>query len=148
MPKKFIPEKRNISGAFHFIGISCHCRDYLLCFYLHKYLDTELARQDDFKGHAFFYCKDENDFNRYFLLGNRGENAILIPEFRQMDFLLIIEGPFRKAQRDHFIKKIKEIPNVLLPFEIKVESIKNAEIILDEIELHINQILNTKPTHY
>jgi hypothetical protein len=136
MAKRFILENRKGTIPVTILGISCHCRDYQLSFYLQKKLELDLARQDDFNGHPFFYFRDDNDFNLYYLLGNRCEDSFLIPEFRQMDLLLFIEGPFKKAQKDQFIRTIKTIPQVLLALEILPDSIKNHEQLVHDIEIH------------
>jgi hypothetical protein len=136
MARKFFLDNRKGAISVTIIGISCHCRDYQLSFYLQRKLELDLARQEDYNGHPFFYCLDDNDFNIYYLIGNRQEDSVLVPEFRQLDFLLFIEGPFNKQQKDHYIRTIKAIPNVLLATEILPNSIKNPEVIVHDLEIH------------
>lgn len=95
-------------------------------------------KMDDFRGVSFFSCPDENGFYHYYLLGNRSEETVLIPEYRQMDFLFILEGPVRKPWKEMIVKGIKGIPNVILAFEIETENIRNLEPLLHELEMHIS----------
>ncbi len=148
MPRKFIPENRGHPVLITLFGISCHAPDYQLLFYLQKQLSLEFERSDNFRNHSFSIFRDDNEFNYYYLIGNRSEDAILVPEFRQVDFLLLVEGPCKKAQRDYFLKEIKTIPRVLMAFEIRTETIKNFELFLNDLEMHISAISNNTKVQY
>jgi hypothetical protein len=95
-------------------------------------------KKDDFRGFSFYSCPDENGFYHYYILGNRSEESILIPEFRQIDFLFIIEGPVRKPWKETILKGIRVIPNVIMAFEISSESIRNIDSLLNELEMHVS----------
>jgi hypothetical protein len=95
-------------------------------------------KKDDFRGFSFFSCPDENGFYHYYILGNRSEESVLIPEFRQIDFLFIMDGPVRKPWKETILKGIRVIPNVILAFEIASESIRNIEPLLNDLEMHIS----------
>ena len=140
MAKKILLETRSEPALYTLIGISCHFRDYHLIYLLNEKLDLEFTKEDDFQGYPFFFCRDENCFNAYYLLGNRGQESILLPEIKQIDYLLLIEGPFKKNQKDRLLKKIKSIDNILMSFEIKIETIKNVETVLNDLEIHFMNI--------
>lgn len=125
-------------SQYCFIGISAHCRDYTLGFHLHQKMGLIFQKKDDFRGFSFYSCPDENGFYHYYLLGNRSEESVLIPEFRQMDFLFIMDGPVRKTWKETIIKGIRGIPNVIMAFEIASDSIKNFEPLQHELEMHIS----------
>ena len=140
MAKKILLETRSEHALFTLTGISCHLRDYHLIFLLNEKLDLEFKKEEDFLGYPFFFCRDENCFNAYYLLGNRGQDSILLPEMKQIDYLLLIEGPFKKIQKERLIKKIQSIDNILMSFEIKLEIIKNIESVLNDLEIHFMNI--------
>ena len=95
---------------------------------------------DDFHGYSLYYCHDEDCFNTYYILGNRGEESALLPELKQTDFLLLVEGPFKKVQKERLLENIKGIQSVLTAFEIRFETIKNYETILNDLEIHFMNI--------
>lgn len=95
---------------------------------------------DDFHGHSFFYCRDDNDFNAYYFLGNRCQESVLLPELKQTDYLFFAEGPMKKTQKDNLLKVIRSAQGVLTAFEIRFETIKNYDVLLNDLELHFMKI--------
>jgi len=140
MAKKILLETRSESALYTLIGISCHLRDYQLTYLLNLKLDLSFTKEEDFRDYSFFFCRDENCFNAYYLLGNRGQESILLPEMKQTDYLLLIEGPFKKFQSDRLLKNIQGIDSVLTAFEVKIDVIKNFETMLNDLEIHFMNI--------
>ena len=140
MAKKILLEQRSAPILLSMFGISCHCRDYNLSFHLNNKLELGFTKMDDFRGYSFFFCRDENDFNVFYLLGNRGQDSVLVPELKQTDYLLLLEGPLKKAQTERLLETIRSIQSVLTAFEIRFETIKNYELILNDLELHTLKI--------
>ena len=148
MAKKILIETRSEPALFTFIGISCHLRDYNLIYLLNEKLVLEFTKEEDFQGCPFFFCRDDNFFNTYYLLGNRGQASMLMPDVKEADYLLLIEGPFRKTQCDHLMKTIRQIDKILMSFEIKIGNIKNTEILLNDLELHFMNIMKETKTKF
>jgi len=140
MAKRILIETRSEPALFTLFGISCHLKDYRLTFLLNKKLDLEFMKMEDFTSYSFYFCRDDDHFNAYFLLGNRGQDTILFPGLKQTDFILLVEGPFKKNQKDKLLENIRNIPNVLTAFEIRFETIKNHEAILTDLEIHLMNI--------
>lgn len=146
MTKKIHLETRQEPTLFTLIGISCHDKDYRLSFLLNQHLGLALVKMDDLpvsasSNHApdsfsLYFCEDEDHYNVYYLLINRGQDTFLFPTMKQTDFFLLIEGPFKKNQKDQILSRIKGVPNVLTGFEINFSSLKNFETLLTELELH------------
>ncbi len=136
MAKKILLEHRSLPILLTLFGISCHSRDYFLVYNLNKHLELSFAKMDDFHGHSFFYFRDDNDFNAYYLLGNRSQESVLLPELKQTDYLLLVEGPFKKLQKENLLKVIRNAQGVLTAFEIRFETIKNYDVMLNDLELH------------
>ncbi len=140
MAKKIFTDHRSEPVLLTLLGISCHSRDYYLTFYLNRKLSLGFTKMDDFRDYPFFFCKDDNDFNAYFLIGNRSPESVLIPELKQTDYLLLLEGPVKKAHKDFLLQMIRSIDSVLTAFEIRSESIKNFESVVNDLELHLMRI--------
>ncbi|HET6245461.1 MAG: IPExxxVDY family protein [Bacteroidetes bacterium] len=120
---------------FILIGISCHARDYKFCWMVNKSLDLNFARQDslslktknmtcEFAHYTFF---DEDKHLEYTLLSNKGANGFLLPEQKQADYLLKIEGGFSAFQATELINKIRNIEAVLTAFNIDIENLKSRQ---------------------
>lgn len=145
MAKKLLKAAEPDLTHFTLFGISCHLKDYRLSFLLNKHLHLEFSKLDDFRDFSFYSADDEDNFNRYFLLSNRNTETVLIPELKQTDFVMLVEGPYKKKQKDWLLENIKTIPNVLTSFEIRFETIKDHSNLLHDIELHfINITKNLK----
>lgn len=158
MPRKINLETRSEPALYTLFGISCHLKDYRLSFLLNQVLDLGFVKMEDFRlvvppgkeagGFSFYYGSDEDHFNYYYLLANRGELSVLLPELKQTDFLLLLEGPFKKAQKDHLLATLKSIPSVLTAFEIRFETIKNPETFLTDLEIHFMNITRDSKIKY
>jgi hypothetical protein len=148
MAKKIFLESRSEPALFTIFGISCHLKDFRLSFLLNKMLELEFTKMDDFKGYSFYFCRDEDHYNSFYLLGNRGPESILLPELKQTDFILLVEGPYKKVQKEQLLIKIREIQNVLTAFDVRFETIKNYETLLADLELHFMKILKEAKIKY
>lgn len=150
MSKKIFLDIRPEPAIFSLIGVSCHMKDYRISFLLNKYLGFDLLKMEDLKitfnnkqdpaEFSFYYYYDEDYFNTYYLMSNRSQEVVLAPEIKQVDFLLIVEGEFKKSQMDRLIKSIRNIPNVLAAYEVKFSEIKNFETLLNDMEMHLMKI--------
>jgi hypothetical protein len=148
MAKKVFLETRSEPILLTLVGISSHIKDFQLSYHLNHKLELEFAKKDDFKGCSFYLSNDEDHYNTYYLLGNRGQDAVLLPELKQTDFLLLVEGPFKKPQKEQLLEKIRSIKNVLTAFEVRFETIKNYELMLNDLELHHMNIVKDAKIKY
>jgi len=150
MAKKFHLETRSEPALFTLIGISCHIKDYRLSYLLNLQLELNFRKMEDLVSSAaaqrepepfsLYYCRDEDQFNAYYLLSNRGQESVLVNELKQTDFILLVEGPFKKSQLETLLSTVRLIPQVLTCFEIKFSTLKNFENILTDLELHYMNI--------
>ena len=150
MAKKIFLDVRAEPAYFTLIGISCHLKDYRLSHHLNKIPEFNFARDQDISilqpgkpepaSFSFFYYRDDDQGNAYSLISNRNENSALIPEMKQLDFILVVEGEFRKNRRDQLLKSIRSIQNVLTAYELNPKEIRNFENLLTDIEMHIMNI--------
>jgi hypothetical protein len=148
MAKKIILESRTEPSWFTLTGVSCHLKDYRLSFLLNQKLPAGFKKMDDFTGnYSLYFYLDEECRNSYYLISNRSEEKVLFPELKQTDFIMLVEGPFKKTRLDRLLKTIRTIPNVLTAFEIQVGSLKNFSGFLSDLELHLMKIKKESKTN-
>jgi len=111
-------------------------------------LKISLSNKKEPAEFSLYHYYDEDYFNNYYLIANRSQEFVLLPEIKQVDFLMIVEGEFKKAQKDRVIKCIRSIPNVLTAYEIKFAEIKNHETLLNDLEMHFMMIAKEKKIKY
>jgi hypothetical protein len=150
MAKKVYLGVRSEPAFFTLLGISCHLRDYRLSYLFNFHLGFTFVKNDDLRiisspaqGEAefsFYSYRDEERYNSYYLIANRSPSFTLVPEMKQFDFLLIVEGRFNKPEKDAMLRTIRKLPNILTVFETRMEEIRNIENLLTDVEMHITNI--------
>ena len=158
MAKKIYLDARSEPAFFTLLGISCHLRDYRLSYLFNHHLGFSFIKQDDLrivpfsnKEHAefsFYSFRNEERLTTFYLISNRSQSFFLVPEMKQFDFLLIVEGKYNKSEKDPLIKVIRSLPGVLTIFEIKFTEIKNYESLLSDIEMHVMNIQKVPKLKY
>lgn len=145
MAKKYLlsnePETLNF-----IIGIAGMLKDFRLTYHLNKSLYLNLVKKDDLfadirqngqnSAFPFFIYEEPHSFLTFNLIGNKSPEGYLLPEFKQADYLLLINGPFPKESMERFLKSIRSIPSVLTAYKIDINKYKKLESFLTEIELH------------
>src|ERR1035437_3810074 len=122
---------------FFLFGISCPEKSYRLCFALNNKLKAAFSKSKDMevqeknqgvqlKFPVFAFRNDEM-FTDYRVIVNKTENKFLVPEFKQADYLLMVQGSMPYSDKNLILKKIKEIPYVQTAFEIEPKKIKSKE---------------------
>lgn len=145
--KKLTLEYNNIE-AWHAIGISCQLADFKLIFQINKKLKIRFSRVEDF---AVKIDKINGRFSLYtyfdtinqveiLLLSNRNESKILLSDYKQLDYFLIIRDESGDLVLDEYKVKIKEINEVLFTQIIEIESVKNYSLFAEALEMHLDSI--------
>ena len=126
---------------FILIGISCHSRDYKLCWAINKQqgfnfikeAEIELSTKKNQTATSFsrFSFVDEDKRLNYILISNKGTNDYLIPEQKkQADYLIKIEGSMTEMELHEFINELKQIDIIQLAFKIDIEELKSKQNLL------------------
>lgn len=123
---------------FSLIGISCHTKDYRLCWELNKTLQTDLVRTADYEiskkneniSFSFYEFIDEANYLEYFLISNRAKNGFLIPEQKTVDFFFMIRGNISESLTKEVIGKINSLSLVLTSFNIDPNQLKSKQNLL------------------
>jgi len=116
-----------------FLGISSHENDYRLSWALNEYLGFHLAKSEN---HQLFNPKinEEQSFTvyaciedptiSYRLISNRCDNGFLLEEFRNIDFILVIQSTDASFSFEALMARIKTIPFVAAVFPINLPPAK------------------------
>ncbi|NNC94781.1 MAG: IPExxxVDY family protein [Chitinophagales bacterium] len=125
---------------FILIGIASHEKDYKICWLLNNSLKLDFTKSDDLEfddkkeGKKNLFCKFsfEDEFNRiqYFLLGNKNNANILLPQWKEMDYLLKIAGNIQDIDQDEIVKKLNSINTVQLAVSIDLKSLKTKDYLI------------------
>jgi hypothetical protein len=94
-------------------------------------LNTEIDKQLRKKNRQYFfsvYQHEENGFLKFYLFHNHCDGEYLLPEFKHMDFLLLLKGDYVDDTKcSSIISSLKTIPSVQMVAELTNEKIKNKE---------------------
>ena len=129
---------------FFLFGISCPEKSYRLCFALNNKLNVTFSKSKDMEVPAYgtgrqeknqeahskfsvFTFRDEEMFTDYRIIVNKADNRVLIPEFKQADYLLMVQGGMPFAEKNNILKKVKEVTFVQTAFDIDPKKIKSKE---------------------
>lgn len=146
MPKKLFLDVRTESVLYTLIGLSTQLRDYRLTFFLNKIPGFQFSRMDELAVSAtgteepalypVYSAVGEEGFNTFTLISNRSGENFLLPSLRQSDYLLIIEGPFKKQMKDDLLKSMRSIPGMLLAAEINLSAVKSFGTLMADLEMN------------
>ena len=122
---------------FVLIGISSHEKDYRICWALNNKLGLNLVKtepleikdkkQDDLSHFSLFCFEQPDDFMEYFIIANRSEKGLLIPEQKQIDYFFIVRGEIEDDKVMEMIKRIKDSNLVQTAFRVDVNSLKSKQ---------------------
>ena len=122
---------------FTLFGISCHEKDYRICWALNNKLRLEFKKVQDIESkekkkkentkYPLFEFIDEEAHREYFIIGNRSDSALLIPEQKHADYFLMVRGNFNDAEKEILLKNIKSIQIILTAFEIQPNELKSKQ---------------------
>ncbi|MBN1340913.1 MAG: IPExxxVDY family protein [Bacteroidales bacterium] len=132
------------------IGISFHKNDYLLAFGIKSALDMDLRRIPDLPVPLpnsgsnnmvpLFYYDNRDKMSTYFLISNLGSEGRLFPALRNIDYFFLINGSGDVNEMSAIIGEIKRIKYVLTAFPLDVNTIKQADLLMSYLELHLIDI--------
>ncbi|HAW51205.1 MAG TPA: IPExxxVDY family protein [Flavobacteriales bacterium] len=117
---------------FSLLGISCHAKDYRLCWEINKALNVDLEKQHyifsekqsdkAFSNAAYF---DEENHIDYVLISNKNEGGVLIPEHSQLDYFIKIQGPQHEFIAEDSRSALLNIDFVLAVVELNPSELKS-----------------------
>ena len=138
----------NLKQEYSLIGISCHLKDYGLMYRINKKLNFDFKKYDNLviypvkgiKENSFSFYSYSDEYLEYNIIANRNPDGVLIPEQKQLDYIFILKGQIDAKQKKSIIGSIVKIPGVLTSYEININTVKNLDVILSDLELHLLKI--------
>jgi hypothetical protein len=135
--KKF--HKLNVSASpeFYIIGISSHENDYRLSWAINNQLGFKFSRTDNLELYSdkilenqifsVYSCSEDEYEIKYYLISNTSQNGFLLPEYRNVDFLLLVQGEVSENELKKILSQLKKIEIINLAFPISNLSAKSME---------------------
>lgn len=132
--KKF---ELDIAYVFDFLlfGIVSQEKAYRLAWYINKTFPYDFVREDDYEielsGRAcsfqkFVFTHEENH-TTYYLLANKDEGAVLMPELRNFDFLLTVNGALEFFDEERLKQDFTRMQGVQLIYNIETDSLRSKQ---------------------
>ena len=112
------------------LGINSHAKEYKLCWSVNKTLQLDLEKTDTNNNKEWISSYTYNDSSsktEYTLFVNQIREGYLFPKRKNINYFLKIKNPLWEQEKTEFIKKLKEVPEVLLIFELDTKEIENIE---------------------
>ncbi|MBN3035297.1 MAG: IPExxxVDY family protein [Bacteroidales bacterium] len=132
------------------IGISCHKRDYWLAYHLNNILKWHLARIGDLPvrrkktieslHYPLFHYHDPDNRIAVFMLANYHPQGVLFPEYRNLDYFLLLNGQEGLRKSASMAESIRKIPHILTATVIRMDQLKDAELFYTDLEMHLMEI--------
>lgn len=124
---------------FILIGIASSFRDFRVCREVNSSLGIELHRTEDYSIHDrkketevlfpyFGYTTEQED--QYYVIGNKSEGGLLIPEQKQLDFFLVIKPGMSPIDRTEIVRALHRNSVFQGVFPLNVNSLKSKDNLL------------------
>jgi hypothetical protein len=137
--------------GYQLLGLVSHLKDYSLAFFLNQELNINLKKYinlnfDDVDGinQSFsWYChKDEHLDANFYLICNVSRTGKLMPVKKEIDYFILLKDFPSNEYSVEIVPKIRNIQNVLAVIKLDINSIKNSDYFIENIELQ--EIKNRK----
>jgi hypothetical protein len=125
---------------FFLTGISCHEKPYRLCWAINKALEMEMQlidplsislKKNELPTDFTLFMHENQDLDTIvYLVANKNENGLLVPEHHQADYFFIAKGAFNETDYTNMLAGIKAIPFVLMSYRIDPETLKSKQNLL------------------
>lgn len=137
MKKKLHKLNVNARPEIYIIGISSHENDYRLCWAINNQLGYKFSRSSNLEVYnekisenqvfsVYSFNEDEYEI-KYYLVSNTSQNGFLLPEYRNVDFIFVVQGEVSQKELDGLLARLKKIEIINLAFEISGLSAKSIE---------------------
>jgi len=135
-------------NAYYYLGISSSIDDYQLVFDLNKYLNMNFRRVESFrfsnKGEEFTYSLytyiDDDNMVNYYLLSNKDVSKRLVPQFKHIDFILIVEGEIIDEEVKTLSRDIMKLSRVMLASQLSADNFDKIKGLRYEFDLHLEKV--------
>jgi hypothetical protein len=89
-------------------------------------LNFEKKNDHNIKKEMWFsrYTYISDDGIEYDLLANRSKKGYLVPNLKSINYFLVVKNDYWEQEKPDFMSKLRNIPDVLLAFEIDIANLK------------------------
>ncbi len=123
---------------FQLIGLFCHFKDYRLAWALNKNFELSFVKQapytitnkEEQQNFSYYTYSIEHQELFYYLLSNRSDNGLLIPEKKDIDYFLIIDGVYERSRKREFIGELCKLNEVLSAIEVNPKELRSKQNLL------------------
>ena len=131
----------NIEKAdFSVLAINSHIKSYTLCWQINNKLKTYFVKVENHypqnnTNQTFerFTYKDTKNESQYDILSNLSSEGYLLNTHKSVNYFLKIQNKLWAGEKESFINKLNEIPEILLIFELNLAKINSlTPFILDD----------------
>lgn len=131
------------------IGISSAYEDFRLSYFLNKQFQTSFIKQPNIPfynakgliGHFNFHTFYNQDLRiEYYLFSNKNLQSSVIPKYRHFEYFVLFKHSSFSIPVDDILKELWEISIVNAAIKIPINTIKNLNDILEDIELHLIEV--------
>ena len=113
---------------FAVLAINSHIKAYKLCWNINSSIQLNFEKINDhnIKKDMWFsrYTYISDDGIEYDLLANRSKKGYLVPNQKSINYFLVVKNDYWEQEKPDFMSKLRNIPDVLLAFEIDIANLK------------------------
>ena len=113
---------------FAVLAINSHIKAYKLCWNINSSMQLNFEKKNDhnIKKEMWFsrYNYISDDGIEYDLLANRSKKGYLVPNQKSINYFLVVKNDYWEQEKPDFMSKLRNIPDVLLAFEIDISNLK------------------------
>ena len=116
---------------FSVLAINSHIKGYKLCWNINNSLQVNFEKQKDHNvqdelwfARYMYICDDGIEYN---LLENRSKKGYLIPNEKSINYFLVVKNDYWQEDKAGFMKKLRDIEDVLLVFELNTALTKHID---------------------
>jgi len=150
---KKLSVSKSINNQHSIIGLACAASDYRLLYFANKALgfcfekrsDLPLYGKIDKLGDFSFYhfYNDERRLN-FYLFSNKNQSQVAIPDYKNLDYFLLIDDLIEANLMREILNKLRSIPVLQAAMTIPSANLKDLDILLEDMELHLITIKKLK----
>lgn len=140
MAKNTVSFDLELDFDFEIISIVSSVKEYKMCFLLNNLFGFDLYRLPDLeiilkrkkKTAAFniFHHYDDIDKMDYYLIGNKFENELLLPELKMVDYVLKLDGFEPTDKKNKMIQQLKNVPQIQAVIDTSLDELKDKTNLL------------------
>jgi hypothetical protein len=124
-----------IEENYCILGIASDEPDYKLCWLINHSLSTRFEKIENLElfhkkageeqQFPLFYYHDENSLLTYRIIKNRSDNGFFLEEFKNLDYIVHIQGEIFPEEIEQFIQRVSKIDSIRLCVPVDLRKIKN-----------------------